>query len=77
MLCLHSQTCTDNISIYLLACYIYHVGSRVLTYLNEQWLKYFDVYTHCWQRLGKHIPSGANATNNRTSVARKRISKHA
>jgi hypothetical protein len=29
------------------------------------------------QRLGKHIPAGANARNNRTSVARKRISKHA
>jgi hypothetical protein len=29
------------------------------------------------QRLGKHIPSGANAGDNRTSIARQRISKHA
>jgi hypothetical protein len=29
------------------------------------------------QRLGKHIPTGANELNNRTSVARQRISKHA
>jgi hypothetical protein len=28
------------------------------------------------QRLGKHIPAGANARNNRTSIARLRISKH-
>jgi hypothetical protein len=29
------------------------------------------------QRLGKHIPAGANARINRTSIARQRISKHA
>jgi hypothetical protein len=29
------------------------------------------------QQLGKHIPEGANARNNRTSIARQRISKHA
>jgi hypothetical protein len=29
------------------------------------------------QRLGKHIPAGANTHNNRTSIARQRISKHA
>jgi hypothetical protein len=29
------------------------------------------------QRLGKHIHAGANARNNRTSVTRQRISKHA
>jgi hypothetical protein len=29
------------------------------------------------QRLGKHIPVGANARNNRTSTSRTRISKHA
>jgi hypothetical protein len=29
------------------------------------------------QRVGKHIPAGANARNNRTSIARQRISKHA
>jgi hypothetical protein len=29
------------------------------------------------QRLGKHIPAGANALNNMTSIARQRISKHA
>jgi hypothetical protein len=29
------------------------------------------------QRLGKHIPAEANARNNRTSIARHRISKHA
>jgi hypothetical protein len=29
------------------------------------------------QRLGKHIPAGANTRNNRTSIARQRISKHA
>jgi hypothetical protein len=28
------------------------------------------------QRLGKHIPAEANARNNRTSIARQRISKH-
>jgi hypothetical protein len=29
------------------------------------------------QRLGKHIPAGANARNSRASIARKRICKHA
>jgi hypothetical protein len=29
-----------------------------------------------WQRLGKHILAEANARNNRTSIARQRISKH-
>jgi hypothetical protein len=29
------------------------------------------------QRLGKHIPEEANARNNRTSIARLRINKHA
>jgi hypothetical protein len=29
------------------------------------------------QRLGKYIPAEANAINNRTSIARQRISKHA
>jgi hypothetical protein len=29
------------------------------------------------QRLDKHIPAGANARNNRTSIARQRISKQA
>jgi hypothetical protein len=29
------------------------------------------------QRLGKHIPAGANAYNIRTSIARQRISKDA
>jgi hypothetical protein len=29
------------------------------------------------QRLGKNIPAGANASNNRTSTARERISKEA
>jgi hypothetical protein len=29
------------------------------------------------QRPGKHIPAGANARNNRTSIAKQRISKHA
>jgi hypothetical protein len=29
------------------------------------------------QRLGKHIPAGANARNNMTSIARQRTSKHA
>jgi hypothetical protein len=29
------------------------------------------------QRLGKHIPAGANARNNITSIAGQRISKHA
>jgi hypothetical protein len=29
------------------------------------------------QRLGKHIPAGANASNNRMATARQRISKHA
>jgi hypothetical protein len=29
------------------------------------------------QRLGKHIPAEANASNNRTSTARQRISKYA
>jgi hypothetical protein len=28
------------------------------------------------QRLGKHIPAEANVRNNRTSIARQRISKH-
>jgi hypothetical protein len=28
------------------------------------------------QRLGKHIPAGANALNNRTPITRQRISKH-
>jgi hypothetical protein len=28
------------------------------------------------QRLGKHIPAEANARNNRTSIAKQRISKH-
>jgi hypothetical protein len=29
------------------------------------------------QRLGKHIPTGVNARNNRTSIANQRISRHA
>jgi hypothetical protein len=29
------------------------------------------------ERLGKHIPAGANARNNRTSIARQRINKQA
>jgi hypothetical protein len=29
------------------------------------------------QRLGKHIPAGANACNNRMPIARQRISKQA
>jgi hypothetical protein len=29
------------------------------------------------QRHGKHIPAGANARSNRTSIARQRINKHA
>jgi hypothetical protein len=29
------------------------------------------------QRLGKHIPAGVNSRNNRTSIARQQISKHA
>jgi hypothetical protein len=29
------------------------------------------------QRLGKHIPAGTNARNNKTSIARQRGSKHA
>jgi hypothetical protein len=29
------------------------------------------------QQLGKHISAGANALNNRTSIARQRIGKHA
>jgi hypothetical protein len=29
------------------------------------------------QRLGKHIPAGANARNNRMPIARQRINKHA
>jgi hypothetical protein len=29
------------------------------------------------QRLGKHIPAGANGRKNRRSIARQRISKHA
>jgi hypothetical protein len=29
------------------------------------------------QRLGKHIPAEAKARNNRTSIARQRISQHA
>jgi hypothetical protein len=29
------------------------------------------------QRLGKHIPVGANERKSRTSIARQRISKHA
>jgi hypothetical protein len=29
------------------------------------------------QQLGKHIPAGANERNNRKSIARQRISKHA
>jgi hypothetical protein len=29
------------------------------------------------QRLGKHIPEGANAHNNRISIARQRIMKDA
>jgi hypothetical protein len=29
------------------------------------------------QRLGKHILAGTNVRNNRTSIARQRISKHA
>jgi hypothetical protein len=29
------------------------------------------------QQLGKHIPVEANARNNRTSIAKQRISKHA
>jgi hypothetical protein len=28
------------------------------------------------QRLGKHIPAGANALNNRTHIARQRCDKH-
>jgi hypothetical protein len=28
------------------------------------------------QRLGKHIPAGANARNNKTSIAMQRISQH-
>jgi hypothetical protein len=39
-----------------------------------------DIMTHrpiTRQRLGKHIPAGVNARNNRTSIARQRISKHA
>jgi hypothetical protein len=28
------------------------------------------------QRLGKHIPAGAKARNNMTSIAKQRISKH-
>jgi hypothetical protein len=28
------------------------------------------------QRLGKHIPAQGNSRNNRTSIARQRISKH-
>jgi hypothetical protein len=38
--------------------------------------KYCDVYTHCWQRHGKHIPAEENARNNRTSTARQRVGKH-
>jgi hypothetical protein len=28
------------------------------------------------QRIGKHIPAGANVRNNRTPIARQQISKH-
>jgi hypothetical protein len=40
---------------------------------------YFNIVTYrpvATQRLGKHIPTGANARN-RTPIARNRISKHA
>jgi hypothetical protein len=40
-------------------------------------MNYCDVQTIARQRLGKHIPVGANARNNKTSIARQRISKHA
>jgi hypothetical protein len=50
-------------------------------------LIHFVLWTHdnyimmyrptAWQRLGKHIPAGANARNNRANIARQRISKHA
>jgi hypothetical protein len=39
-----------------------------------------DTVTHksiARQRLGNHIPAGTNALNNRTSIGRQRISKHA
>jgi hypothetical protein len=48
---------------------VYYVG----TY-EEHNVKYRPITR---QRLGNHIPAGACARNNRTSIVRRRISKHA
>jgi hypothetical protein len=47
---------------------------------HDHHCSYLHTVTHrsnARQRLGKHIPARANALNNRTSIARQRISKHA
>jgi hypothetical protein len=45
---------------------------------NCNWSEYIVTYrSMARQRLGKHILAEANVRNNRTSIARQRISKHA
>jgi hypothetical protein len=53
-----------------------NIISTTLSYLRE--IKRIVTYRPILrQRLGKHISAGANARNNRASIARQRSSKHA
>jgi hypothetical protein len=57
-----------------------HCNVILQTYSQYSEGIFLDIVTYrpiARQRLGKHIPVGVNARNNRTSIARQRTSKHA
>jgi hypothetical protein len=62
--------------------YVHHTRVRleIHAYLRSSFHAHINIVTYrpiARQRLGKRIPVGANARNNRTRIARQRISKHA
>jgi hypothetical protein len=55
--------------------YLRHNSDTPLEGVRKTILEYIPIIAT--QRHGKHIPAGANSRDNRTSIARQRVSKHA
>jgi hypothetical protein len=67
LICIHIQVRCHSIMIFCL--YVFFITTEILNYI-------VTYRTIARQRLGKHILAGANARNNRKSIARQRFSKH-
>jgi hypothetical protein len=72
---LHYKNCVPEVTV--IACASPRTQRHYMSVTTTNNINIVTCISTARQRLGKHIPEEANERNNRTYIARERISKHA